>query len=144
MAWPGAGTTESAGHDFLDHTSEVTLKLWAGSFPGLLSEAAVGLSEWLTRSTPRVTHGEPREISLTAKDRESLLVAWLNELVFFGEAESWLVAKVDIEATETRLVARAEGIRLDRPAVGVKAATFHGLSLRRTDRGWEAEVTLDV
>jgi SHS2 domain-containing protein len=88
-------------------------------------------------------------LTVEAADRETLLVAWLNELLYVHEVEKFVAADFAIkELTDTRLQAEVWGERMDRarhPLIGhVKAATYHLLHVRPSDGGWEAQVILDV
>jgi SHS2 domain-containing protein len=82
-------------------------------------------------------------------DLPSLLVAWLNELLYRCEAEAW--APVDVRVT-TIEGGRASGELVGEPAdYGrhrfrgvVKAATYHLLECRRDNDRWRARVVFDV
>ena len=88
-------------------------------------------------------------VSVEASDREALLVAWLNELVYLYEAKELIGADCRIVSlTETSLNAEVWGETLDRSRhviVGhVKAVTYHQLHVGPTAKGWEARVVVDV
>jgi SHS2 domain-containing protein len=77
-------------------------------------------------------------------DRASLLVAWLEELVFLAESAGFVGLRVsDFELTESRLMACVHGVAGDPPPL-VKAVTLHGLRFEARDRGYLARVILDV
>ena len=134
-----------SGHELVDHTSEVTLRIHAPTFEGVLEEAArafLGLAPARIRGEPTV---DEREFRLDAPDRAALLVDWLNELVYLGEAERWLPREVRAEALGPGGVRiHAAGLALSEPFVLVKAATLHGAVVRDVPDGVRAEVTLDV
>ena len=81
----------------------------------------------------------------------SLLFNFLQELVYYKDAEQLLlvVAQVEIarHAGRYRLTATTRGEQLD-PArhlrVDVKAVTLHRFRLQQSARGWEALVILDI
>jgi protein archease len=134
-----------SSHRFVDHTSEIGLQVRAGSFGELLAEAGRGLARLLLRGVPMAAAGEAREIEVSAHDREALLVDWLNELLFVAETRLWVPLEFEVlEASDTRIRARARGITVEIPPSIVKAATFHGLEVRETADGFAAEVILDV
>jgi len=93
-----------------------------------------------------------RQVELEETDLELLLLRFLNELVYLLDARGLLLRVRDAtlrrEGAATRLSAALAGEAIDRErhvlACDVKAATAHGLSVRRTDGSWEARVTLDV
>lgn len=107
--------TAPAGHRLLDHTSEVVLRLVAPDFRLLLEEAARALRELAARGEAapegsretgdegsggeggeeRSLAGSRREVVLEGADGGTMLVQWLNELVFLGETEPWLPTEVE-------------------------------------------------
>ena len=69
------------------------------------------------------------------RDREAVLVHWLNELIFLAETERWVGVEFTVSrATETELRMRARGVAVDEAPARVKAATFHGLRIAARDR----------
>ena len=132
-------------HRFVDHTSEIGLQVRAASFGELLAEAARGLASLMLREVPAEAAGEAREIEVSAHDRESLLVDWLNEILYVAETGLWIPLEIEVlEASDTRLRARARGVDVEVSPSMVKAATFHGLEVVETAEGVSAEVILDV
>ena len=84
-------------------------------------------------------------IELEGLDRESLLVSWLNELLFLTETEGCLFVEAQIETlTETRLVGRVGGFRGSVSKASIKAATYHDLAVSRDGEGWSTLITFDV
>lgn len=135
----------TASHRFVDHTSEIGLQVQAASFGELLAEAARGLARLMLREVPATAEGEARELEVSAHDRESLLVDWLNEILFVAETGLWIPLEIEVlEASGTRIRARARGATVEVSPSMVKAATFHGLEVVETAEGFSAEVILDV
>jgi SHS2 domain-containing protein len=136
---------EGASHTFEEHTADVRIHLRATSAPALFEEATRALGEvMLERPSPGPAVTQP--IVVRARDREALLAAWIDELIFLSETRKlvWVDARVDrVTGTEVQAVAR--GVE---PAVlrtQVKAATLHGLRIRETETGGlEATLVLDV
>ena len=134
-----------AWHRFLDHTSEITLHVGAADWPGLLTEAGLGLAELLLRGAASTVDGDWRHLEVSSHDREALLVDWLNEIIYIAETGLWVPAEIEIDdVSETHLKARARGRTVEVPPSLVKAATFHDLHVRDLPEGLDAEVILDV
>ena len=126
-----------AEHELLAHTAEVRLRIRAPDFPAL---AALELGGDVPGAT-----GEARQIVLRAADQGALLVDWLNELIYLAETERWVAAEFAPEeggALELRM--RVRGASVEIAPSRVKAATHHGLEVRTTPGGVEAEVVFDV
>lgn len=138
-------TSSAPTHRFVDHTSEIGLRVQAATFPEMLAEAGRGLARLLLRERPGEAAGEAREIEVSSHDREALLVDWLNELLFEAEVRFWIPVEFEVlEASDTHIRARVRGATVEVPPSIVKAATFHGLEVLETPEGLEAEVILDV
>lgn len=132
-------------HAFRHHTSELGLQLGAPDPSSLFAEAGEALGELLREECPVTEEARDRTLRVEARDSEALLVAWLNELVFLGETELWAPDSVEVlEVSSTLLRARCRGRRLGAAPARIKAATYHGLEIRRQDSQLVAEVILDV
>jgi SHS2 domain-containing protein len=133
------------GYEFVDHTSEITLRVEGPTFEVLVVEATRGVADLVPDSIKGRVEREARDFHIQAKDEVTALVGWLNEIVYLSEAELWL--PVDVERAErggAELLVRAKGTPLDKPWVLVKAATLHRASIREVEEGLVAEVTLDI
>ncbi len=134
-----------SSHEVVDHTSEIQLRLRAGSLGELLAEAGRALATIQLRDTPTTASGPWRQVEISSPDRASLLADWLNELVFLAETEQWVATEFGMDRVEERSVlARARGVEVDRVPGLVKAATLHGLRLDDVPGGMEGEVILDI
>jgi SHS2 domain-containing protein len=134
-----------AGHELVDHTSEITIRFRAPTYGSLIEEATRAFGELVPAPLRGSVVGEPREFRVGGPDRAATLVEWLNELVYLCEVERWLA--VDSTVTEedgARLHIRARGVSLNEPFVWVKAATLHRAFVEEGPDGLVAEVTLDV
>jgi len=132
-------------HEVVEHISEIRLLLRAGSLGELLAEAGRALAELQLRGPPPPPEDDWRSIEVSAPDRAALLADWLNELVFQAEIGWWVPTEFRIEQVgETRVHARARGVKLDHVPGLVKAATLHGLRVEELPGGLEGEVVLDV
>lgn len=132
-------------HRFEEHTGEVRIRMEAHDLAGLFREAALALAEVMGAQGPSLGEGESVAIELEARDPEGLLVDWLNELIYRTDVSGKVFTDLRIESAEPRkLLASVRGARLASPKTAVKAATFHGLQVERTDAGYTASVILDV
>lgn len=136
---------EPAGHELVDHTSEVTVRLWAPTFRGLVAEATRAFAGLVPPEIARTDDGTWREFGVRARDRAAALVEWLNEIVYLCDVEQWLPVEAEVsDGDDGALRIRARGVRLEAPFVLVKAATLYNAEVREGRTGLEAEVTLDV
>ena len=85
-----------------------------------------------------------REVAVRGRQRDELLLAWLDELVYLAETEDLVPEQLDrVELSEDGLVATVR-CRRGRPRHLVKGATYHRLSFERRHGGFRATVVLDV
>ena len=132
----------------LSHTGDLAWRLWGQDLPELFENAGRALSATLT-DRRYLRRRATRTVRLTAGDRESLLVDWLNHLLYLFDIDGFLGRDFQVESlTSGRLKARVTGEIFD-PArhpsrTGVKAATFHQLSIVPAGDGWQATVVLDL
>jgi len=90
-----------------------------------------------------------KDIELNAPNREELLVAWLDELLYNFYTKSIIFSKFNIEElTDERLKARAFGRPIgenrNRLKTEIKAVTYNDLKIRQTDEGFVVEIVFDV
>jgi SHS2 domain-containing protein len=139
---------ESRGFEIFPVTADKGIRAWGPDLREVFRQAALGL--WSLMVEPgTVRRRRSLAVEVEAGDREALLVAWLNELLFRYETEEFMAADCLIRTlTDSRLVAEVWGEPVDRsrhPLTGhVKAVTYHLLSVAPAADGWEGQVVVDV
>jgi SHS2 domain-containing protein len=128
----------------VEHVGELELHLEAPNLAALFEEAARALARVMAEDFEPAT-STPVHVELLASDRASLLVDWLNELVYRTDVDKRVYGEVHVEqADERHLSASLRGRSPTAPRTAVKAATWHRLAVRETPSGLEATVVLDV
>jgi SHS2 domain-containing protein len=145
---PGASLRRRRSYRQLPHTADLAWRLWGKDLPELFENAGGALSATLT-DRRYLRRRATREVRLTADDREALLVDWLNHLLYLFDIEGFLGRDFQVVSlTDEGLEARVTGESFDpdrHPArTGVKAATYHELSIVPAGDGWQATVVLDL
>ena len=137
-------TPNTVPFEELDHTADWKIRVWGKDYADLFRNAALAMYVLMgkkVRTGPEVA----REVEVEAVDYPSLLVAWLNELLFLSEVNEELYDDVEILAiSPERLRARVRGFVGKCELSKIKAATYHDLEIRETDKGVEATVVFDV
>ena len=131
-----------------DHTADIGLVARGATLEALFVNAARGMFTILAGDV-EAKPVRSLDVEVQAPDREALLVAWLNELLFHFETKRIVFARFDVrELTDVRLRAAVAGQSIDDLGAPLetelKAATYHGLRIAQTSDGWEAEVLFDV
>jgi SHS2 domain-containing protein len=138
----GAMQTER-GYNEIQHTADWELEVWAPDLPGLFEQAARGmcaLQDIQIHPQPRLA----RQIEITAPDCESLLVKFLNELLYQNEHDGLGFDAYQISVAAEQVQATVSGAQIAHQARQIKAVTYHNLEIRQTARGFETRVVFDV
>jgi SHS2 domain-containing protein len=129
-----------------DHTADLAIHVWARSLEDLFATAARGMFSLMTDVEEVVISGSA-SVTLTAHDEETLLVDWLNELLYLSERDGPTVY-VDFDITTltpTTLQATARGGPVVDYRSVIKAVTFHNLEIREQEGGgYEVDLIFDT
>jgi len=139
----GPASAAASGYQEIPHTADWALRVWAADLPTLFAQAAQGmyaLMETSLQASPRVT----RRIDLEAPDVESLLVAFLSELLYAGEADGLAFDRLEVTCDPPRLAALLQGAPIAEQRKEIKAVTYHHLAVQATPTGWEVTIVFDV
>src|SRR5690349_13726597 len=96
-------------YEVFEHTADVGLHVFGGTLPELFIHAAQGMESLLVPAEQmRVVSS--RQITVDGHDMISLLIAWLNELIFLFDTEYLLFRDFGIETiSDTQLTGWASG-----------------------------------
>ena len=133
--------------EIINHTADIGIIAYGANLSQVFANAARALFSLITELDD-VEEVISRDIKLTAPDQESLLVEWLNELIYLFDAEKIIFKRFDIsKLNETQLKARSYGEKVDilrhKLKMGVKAATYHILKVEKGN-GYQAQVLFDI
>ena len=133
--------------EIIDHTADVGIIAYGTSISQTFANAAKALFSLITEldNVEEVLH---RDIELVAPDQESLLIAWLNELIYLFDTENVIFKRFEITKLDnTRLKARSYGEKVNsskhKLKTGVKAATYHMLRIDKANV-CKAQVLFDI
>jgi SHS2 domain-containing protein len=133
-----------ATHSLAEHVGELAIRVEADSPGDLFAESARALAEVML-GRPAAASGAYEHVWVKAPDREALLVAWLDELIFRAERDQKVYGDVQIQQiSEGEIDAKIRGEAAADLKTQVKAATYHGLAITETPKGVAATLVLDV
>lgn len=131
----------------IEHTADWAIRVRARDLPELFATAARGMFSLLA-DLSTVPAARQFEIDLGAIDAETLLIDWLNELLYLAEEHQLIFASFTIHEIggngPVRLRATAGGGAPDELLKTIKAATFSSLSIERDGERYQAELVFDV
>jgi SHS2 domain-containing protein len=139
---------KEAGFREIEHTADVELEVWGEDIFSLFVEAARGM--YYLSQIERKGDGDTQGIqswsfSVKGTDLESLLVAFLSELLFYLETEGLAFDVFNLQFLEDyHLQAQLEGSVVESRNREIKAITFHNLNIEETESGWQVRIVFDI
>jgi len=133
-------------------TADITFEVTGRDLPELFSDAADATMNVMIDNLDVIEPRETRHIELSNEKIDMLLFDFLQELIYFKDAERLLLrvrdAQIDKKEGKYFLTAAATGEPLDaarhHQRADVKAVTLHDFSVEKEDGGWRARVLLDI
>jgi len=138
----------AARWEHFEHQADIGLRGFGPTLAEAFAQIALALTAVITELRA-VRPGQPVDIRCSAPDVESLLVDWLNALIYEMATRRMLFSRfeVRVESSILQAVAWGEKIQPDRhrPAVEVKAVTYHALAVTpQSEGGWMVQCVVDV
>jgi protein archease len=133
-------------------TADIAFEATGHDLPELFIAAADATMNVMIENMDAIKPRETRRIQLENDKIDMLLFDFLQELIYFKDAERLLLrigeAEIDEKEGAYSLQAIAAGEPLD-PArhqqrADVKAVTLHDFRVEKTDGGWNATAILDI
>ncbi|UCC16197.1 MAG: archease [Dehalococcoidales bacterium] len=123
--------------EILDHTADTGIIAYGIDLKQAFENVAVGMFSIIT-DLGSIENNQVRRIDINASDRDSLLVSWLNELIYLFDVDNLIFSIFDIiHLDESNLSAIAHGEKADLSRheirTGIKAATYHMLKIDEND-----------
>lgn len=132
-----------SGFEEVDHTADWALHVWAPDLAELLRTTARGMYALMgIRTDPQ--SAVPCTVDSAGIDAESLLVAFLAELLRISEEDGLALADFSISLDGFHLAAAAAGHPITAQQKEIKAVTFHDLAIVETAHGLETTIVFDV
>jgi SHS2 domain-containing protein len=133
-------------------TADIAFEATGRDLAELFSDAADATMNVMIDNLDAIEPRETRQIELSNDKIDMLLFDFLQELIYFKDAERLLLrvreAQIDEKEENYLLIATATGERLDaerhHQRADVKAVTLHDFSVKKDNGGWKARVVLDI
>ena len=133
-------------------TADIAFEATGRDLDELFSAAADATMNVMIDNLEAIEPRETRDIELSSDEIDMLLFDFLQELIYFKDAERLLLRVRDtrIEQRDRNYFLKAEtaGEVLDaarhHQRADVKAVTLHGFSVEKEDDVWKARVLLDI
>lgn len=140
--------THTPRWEHFPHMADMGVRGYGTTLEEAFAHAAQALNAVIC-DPAQIDTATPVEIRCEAPDIESLLVDWLNALVYEMAVRQMVFGLFDVRIDGTALHATAWGEPVQRerhrPAVEVKGATYTELKVHRNENGlWIAQCIVDV
>lgn len=141
-------------YEIIEHPADVGFIACGRTLSELFENAGLAMCS-LACALERIEERVQRQILARGADVESLLYAWLAEILAVADGEQLVFRRVsashiqeprDGVAGEAHGIAHGEAFDRERHAAGtyIKAVTLHQFSIERTPQGFRARVFLDL
>ena len=131
------------GYVEVPHRADVAIKVWSGNLEGLFVESARGL--YTMMGVHKSNEGNiSRTIDLNESDHETLLIRFLNELIYDVQLRSVLYEELNIQVQKNRLWGELKGDKTSGFVREIKAATYHECKILQTGAGYETMIVFDI
>ncbi len=132
--------------------ADIAFEAAGRDLPELFTAAADATMNVMIDNLDAIEPRETRQIELSNDKIDMLLFDFLQELIYFKDANRLLLRIREVQIDEKddaySLNASAAGESLDparhRQRADVKAVTLHDFRVEKSDDGWKASVLLDI
>lgn len=134
--------------EILEHTADIGFQTWGNSPSELFANSGLALQS-IAVDISAVQEKFVYPIAAGGDDYESLLVNWLNELLYYLDGERVVIGRFQIDhISPERISGKGWGEPRDAerhpPKLVVKGVTYHQLSIKEEEGRWSAQVFLDI
>ena len=133
--------------EFLEHTGDIKFRIHGKTLAEIFENSALAVSEYLTRGK-KIKLKKKKQFSLISSENDLnlLLYKFLDELIFYLDAENFLVSRAKVSIKNSHLKAVVFGDRASdyKDLDHIKAATYSEMYVKKTENGWEAQAVMDV
>ncbi len=128
----------------IEHTADLSIRVSGKTIDSLFENAALGMLR-LMQASSRPGETKIKHIELGAIDKETLLVTWLEELLFNMETKDVNYTGIEVHQVKNgRLSASVRETPLAEMNKEIKAVTFYDLKIETTDEGFITTLVFDV
>ena len=133
--------------EFLPHTGDIKFRVYGKTLAEIFENSALAVSNFIARGK-KINPRKKKSVSLisSSTDLNLLLYKFLDELIFFLDAENFIAAKAKVTIKNSHLKAVVYGDKASdyKDLDHIKAATYSEMYIKKIKNGWEAQAVMDV
>ncbi len=141
-------------YKFLEDVSvaDVAFESTGKTLKELLESCALAVTNTMIKNLETISDVVKKKFSVEAENPEMLLYKFLEEIIFYKDAEQLLFNKFELDLSpvgkiwKLKVIAHGEKINPQKheQLVDVKAVTFHQFKVKEESDKWFAHIILDV
>jgi SHS2 domain-containing protein len=141
-------------YEFVDEltVADIAFRAWGQDLTETFVSAADAVMNAMVEDLGAIQPHDTRQLSIEHDALDMLLFNFLQELVYYKDAEQLLLRVQQLRVVEDAQPYTVQATLVGEPIaperhhmrVDVKAVTLHRFSLTQTQHGWEATVILDI
>ena len=129
----------------IDHPSDIGIEAFGKDQKELFENAATGMMEIMFGNPDEKLLSEVYNVKVSADNLESLMIAWLSELLYIVDSKKVSLWALEIKKlTDKELEAKVAGGKINKVATFIKAATYNQLEIKKEKDMWKARIIFDV
>jgi SHS2 domain-containing protein len=134
--------------EVVDISGEVGIRAYGAGIGEAYANAGIGMYSLIT-DICKVDERERVEFELGADSFEGLLVAYLNELIYYFDTYGFIGNRIEVpDLSESSIRVRVHGEEYDperhERRLLIKAATYHNIKIKRERDVWLLEVVFEI
>ncbi len=136
-------------YEFLEHTADAKFRAYGENVEEVFKNSAYACFS-IIANPKKITCEKTFNVEVKAESLEALLYDYLDELLFLLDTEGFLlseVEKISIEQgknNKLKAVVKGDNYKNYQTSGYVKAVTYSEMLLENSDKGWMAQVVVDL
>jgi SHS2 domain-containing protein len=136
-------------YKLIDHTADLAIEVTGRTKGELFAKAALSLMDIVVETKGTGGDGKEKALTVEGSDPADLLINFLREILYLFNGEALIIGRCEITKCDNKkLAARLFLEPYDKKKhvmkTEIKAVTYHGLSVERSQKGWRARIIFDV
>lgn len=132
-------------YKILDHRADLEIEIIGRNKKEIFQNALLAVRDYLSPIFLKETRKVKRDIKIESIDLPTLLIDFLNEVIYLSEVKKESYTKIEFgELSEKRLKGTLYGEKVGGFSREIKAATYHNLQLKRKKGVFKTKVLFDV
>lgn len=132
-------------YQILEHKADFKIKVFGKTKKELFKNAMLAMFKIADYKPEKKSRTKKRKIKILAVDLPSLLVDFLNELLYLVETKKLVFTKVKFQKFDDRKIeAVLSGKKLKKIGIHIKGVTYYELKIFYKNSKWQAVLLFDI